>query len=149
MHPPLDGNEAGTFDVFPGRNDRRINGLVFARILGAVFITGEILSAGIEEGVHRIVENERFIQKRAKLLRVIEQEAAIVTSKEEPKGLLRRWNGAARPRQSRKGPQPCDLSAERTNQRLSQADDAPTQIKAFSESLKRGAQIGVGDDPER
>src|SRR5437764_2488401 len=143
VHPALDGGEARAV-----LRDRRGDGRLALRILGAVLEAREIAATSVVEEVHRVFGDERIGEELAQLARGVEDGAAIGATQEEPERLLRRRHAASGSSEGGKGAQARDRLAESEHRGKTETDEAGGRWMAIAQAAQSGRAVGFRGEAE-
>src|SRR5690606_36269797 len=142
MHPLLQDREAAP--ILAGsttRDDRRLEGRLIKRILGAILVARQVTSLLVTESLHHLNQGQRRREDIHDLTSQPYQLATLLATQPAPEGLLRGRHLCIGFVEVRKFPQPVDPSAQRLDQRLPQPDHHLPAIRQPSQSFKRGRQV--------
>ncbi|MNS33952.1 hypothetical protein D3C86_1070420 [compost metagenome] len=123
MLPLLDRGEAAADHAFSAlANQCGSRSGFIARVLGAIFVAGQVVAIAVAEAFGHLHQAQRRCQCGGKGVAAIEQLATVSAVQPAPQRLLRRRIVHADAGHCRKHPQPFDVAIERLDQGFTETD---------------------------
>ena len=122
------------------------DGVVVGRILGAVFVTGEVAAVVVLECVANVLEFEGWRKGAGDSARTVQEFAAIVAAQPDPDGFRCAFNGESRGCHQRKTLQALNVRIQGSGECEAKADDGAFPIGQVAQSAQTRGRTGrVGE----